>query len=308
MDPRHYRYTRLLIGRNQGLGQDQADEQTARELGFDSAGDLRKEISRHYAICERCGEEWPTVSHNCPAGSAIGDERRSARVRGAVEELPPVERAEALFREALGGLVRQLPWLERRREYRRGRRFVASHALSGRMGESILEYQQRDFGPKHWVRWCRERGLDPKRDHHQVPHDYEAPLAVPTDHPMSPLPELIAVYALTYGDVGELLEVLHPTPATVDRGKLDREVATLRRSAERVAAMVRGGAAGAGKRAPEITADERRLAAHIKDMRDKEFPVEWIVTYLKNGGISPLPAGFYPTEEEVERLAALNIS
>ena len=224
-----------------------------------------------------------------------------------IEELPPASGASPLFESALGRLRRGMAWLEKRREYRKGRRFVASHALSGRMGESILEYQQRDFEPKHWLRWCRERGLDPKRDHHQIPHDYEAPLAVPTDHPVSPLPELIAAYALTYGDVGGLLEVLHPAPATVDRGKLDREVATLRRSAERVAALVRGGTAGAGKRGPDISPEERRLARHVQTMRDRGFPDRWIAEHLGKGGIDPLPAGFEPTIEEVRRLEGLDL-
>ena len=308
MDPRHRLYTQLLIGRQRRRDRDQADEQTARELGFDSPLDLRKEVSRYYAICERCGEEWPTVSHDCRAGAAPSEERRSARVRGKTEELPSVKRAEPLFRAALGRLSRQLPWLERRVERRRGRRFIAAHELRGVVGESVCVYSRQGIGQGAWQAWCEQRGLDPEADAHQLPYDYNAPLEVPADYPPGPEWQLIATHLLSGGDIDGLVEVLHPHPLQVDREKLKKEVTYLFRAAQRVATEVRGGSAGAGKRAPETTADEIRLARHIQTMRGRGFPDEWITEYLKNGGIDPLPVGFHPTQEEVARLAKLNIT
>lgn len=306
LDPRDLRYFTFLAARRNGV----PDEDTARNLGFfgDPKMMFGKLASDGYPICKRCGTLHPDADHVCGTTTP----KKPGGIKGEIEELPEAAGAVPLFEAALDRLRRDMAWLPKRKEYLKGgRRFVASHELSGKRGESVRVYDRDGVGPERWEGWCRERDLDPLADAHQVPWDYDAPLTVPKDHPAWPLPELITAYVLAGKDMGDLVDALHPVPDQLDRTELDEAVARLRRFAELVAALVRGAAAGqtrAWKRAREITAAERRLAIHVRERLrgipgDREQALRIIADQLRDGGFDPLPTGFEPTIEEILRIA-----
>lgn len=297
-DKRQLLYLQWAAHRRNG----RTDEQIAGALDFASVPELRQTLAGYgFPVCRDCGEDFPGKGHACRESTE--EPRRGQPVAGEIEDLPLAERAAPLFTEALGKLGKAVGWLHRRNEHLRGRRFVAEHRLSGDRGEAFRVYRRTD--PTTWRSWCEEEGLDPDEDVHRVYVDEDDPLVVPKDSPAWPLPELVAAYILAGRNVADLVDTLHPRPGTVDRVKLDAEITGLRRAAERVAALVRGGKAGAGKRPPEITAAERRLGSHIRDLLERGYSEREIANRLQDGGFKPLPDTFEATVEEVQRIANL---
>lgn len=229
-----------------------------------------------------------------------------------------------MFEDALARLRLLAKRLPRRSEYRKGSRFV-----SDERGESVRTYsrptERKEMTPDEWRRICEEYHLDPDANAHEIPYrcevaPFEAPFGIPKDHPAEPLPALVGTFALTGWDIGELIEVLHPIPDRADHQEIEKVRKGRVRQAQRLAVLVRGGKAGAGKRGQEIAPAERRLATHIRELTDRYWQTddpnppekwlrkrdEWIARRLKNGGFEPLPPSFKPTPKEVRRLITLD--
>ncbi len=287
------------------------DEEIARTMG-DCYGDPKIMYGKIKAagtpICTECGETWPDEDHDCTQPKP---KKKARKFKGDTEGLPDAAGAVALFEGALDRLRVLLTRLPRRQEYRRASRFVAHHELT-EPGESVRTYsrltKREEMTPEKWGQVCEEYDLDPDAGTHEIPYRcetaaFDAPFDIPTDYPAEPLPALVAAYALTGWDIEELVEKLHPDPERVNLGELNKEVGGLRRKAELVAAVVRGGKSGAGKRGAEITVAERRLAGHIQELQGRGWSEEMIAKRLREDGFKPLPDGFEATVEEVRRLA-----
>lgn len=275
----------------------------------------------------------PAKAHACLAPTP---KKKASKPRGQKTELPDAARAVPFFEDALARLGLLAGRLAQRREYRVGHG-VGSSFVAAESGESVRTYtrlMRREMEPDEWREVCKEYGLnpdaefpemtldewraaceeyhlDPEAAFHEIPYrceagPFDAPFGVPTDHPPEPLPALVAAYALAGWDVDELVEVLHPEPDQADQQMIEKVRKELIRQTQRLTAEVRGGSARPGKRTlSQITGDERLLAAHINELRDRGWTDEMIAKRLKDGGYEPLPEGFEGTAEEVRRLADL---
>lgn len=321
-DPRDLVYLNFVGRRKQG----QTAEEIAGALGFESARQLWERLADSgFPVCPNCGEKFPDKRHDCKkSGPDIRNGGRAREGRGETQELPDAARAVPLFEDALARLRLLAERLPRRREYRKGSRFV-----SDERGESVRTYSRRtkrkEMTPDEWRRICEEYHLDPDANAHEIPYrcevaPFDAPLGIPKDHPAEPLPALVGTFALTGWDIDELIEVLHPIPDRADHQEIEKVRKGLVRQAQRLAALVRGGKAGAGKRGQGIAPAERRLAMHIRELTDRYWQTDdpdppekwlrkrdkWIARRLKNGGFEPLPPSFKPTPKEVRRLITLD--
>lgn len=180
-----------------------------------------------------------------------GKKVRKARATGDVEELPPAGRAVALFRQDLERLTYYLRELRGLKEQLQAERFVSSSWV----GEDWDVYYKTDFSQKQWEELCERHGEDPSTEAIRVPIYPINPLgASPT--PWEGLVTLIAVHAIMYETVDNLIEALHPDPSSVDVAELYRKrgvVDTLRTSAENLAKTVRGGKVREGHHPGEIS-------------------------------------------------------
>ncbi len=244
---------------------DHSEEEIARILDFrDALGS--HSVAAMYEELESWGlPAWlvdPRGSGERASEGVTGplvEKERKARGSGDAVELPPAGRAADLFRADLERLAYFLDRLPKLREHLQAERFVSSIWV-GEDWEYLLKEDHlkvRDDGSvsdERWIELCEIHGEDPNEDEIRVRMQPFVPQgAAPL--PWEGLIPLIAVHALLHepkgrpgdrpivGAVGNLLELLHPEPGSVDREDLYKYrgiVDELRTSAEKLVRLLRG--------------------------------------------------------------------
>jgi hypothetical protein len=118
-------------------------------------------------------------------------------------------------------------------------------------------------------------------------------------YPNPRLVVLIATYALLYGKVGPLIEVLHPEPASIDQDSLDkinRVVKALHTQAEQLAQWVRGGVVKQGPRTGVLLQTEQQDVWEIDRLKEQGLSDEEIRKKMPRLSV-----------EEIKRLGAFNL-
>ncbi len=118
-------------------------------------------------------------------------------------------------------------------------------------------------------------------------------------YPYRGLVVLIATYALLYGKVGPLIEVLHPDPASINqdsRDKINRVVKALHTQAGQLAQWVRGGVVKAGRSTEELSLTEQRDAWEINRLKEQGLSDEEVRKEMPRLSV-----------EEIKQLGAFNL-
>jgi hypothetical protein len=260
------------------------EEHIAREFDYPTPKALyAKLIEDGYPVCKDCGEN--SKDHSCKEiledrppnrekkGKAGGDQetvklppaRASAPLfedminpagthASSLYPRPPIEDPDdprynqslwKLLRATLRDYIVDLEYLEE--ELHGGNRFI---------GTSINE----DFD----VREGPETAIVPEGGR---PYPYRG------------LVVLIATYALLYGKVGPLIEVLHPDPASINQDSLNKingVVEALHIKARQLAKWVRGAAVEPGPPPAELSLTEQRDAWEINRLKEQGLSDEEI--------------------------------
>ena len=118
-------------------------------------------------------------------------------------------------------------------------------------------------------------------------------------YPNPRLVVLIATYALLYGKVGPLIEVLHPDPASIDQDSLDkinRVVKALHTQARQLAQWVRGGVVKPGSPTGVLWQTDQLDAWKINRLKEQGLADEEIRKEMPRLSV-----------EEIKRWGALNL-
>jgi hypothetical protein len=172
---------------------------------------------------------------------------------------------------------------------------------------------REDFSEEEWSRFCEQHGVPPDAERASFAVRKRHTLDGASRVPPEPLDALIGVYVLGGGSLEELLDALHPVPASVDRDRFGKIVRRLRVENGRLATLVRGGNLQTGSPPEGLSATEHRLAAYIKWRRLEGVPDERILRELRREvpyppeAASLLPEPSDIDEHELQRLGGLNL-
>jgi hypothetical protein len=293
-DPRDFRYLWFVTGRVKGM----EDEDIAKKLHCGSVAHLYQRLSADgYPVCPACGAA-PVRPGHCQEPAS----RRKLQNIGESRPLPPVSSASGLFRERIEALSEAIDNLSRLVVTARGESFVSTAVYD----DPIL--LSRDELPEdEWRRVCESEGKDPASDRVLVTAGITRSPTGAAQAPPLPLVSLIAAYALSGGNMEELIKTLHPNPQEMDAQKLSRLLHArkadhgedgLIRRAEQMATLVMGGRLGKGAPPPDLPPREHNAACYITHRREHGWSWDQICEEL-------VPKGF--TRDEVSRLGGLKL-
>jgi len=177
-------------------------------------------------------------------------------------------------------------------------------------GGRFVVLEGEDFSEEEWSRFREQRGAPPNADRVRFAAKEDRKLEGASRVPPAPLDTLIGVYALGDGSLEDLLAVLHPDPASVDRDRLEKIVRRLQRENGRLATLVRGGNPKTGRGPAELSATEHRLAVYIQRRRVEGATDDRILREIRRETPYPPDVASLPskiTEQEVQRLGGLNL-
>jgi hypothetical protein len=298
-----------------------SEDEIAQQLDFvDETGEPLRE-----AMYERL-EGWGLpgwIVYPDGGGEQIGTKKskRNPKERKAKSfgrdkgELPPVERAEPLFRKDLERLRWYVDWLEdlRERYQEEPERWVSYWWNEG----DWESYDRSDFSEDQWRRLCEEADVDPAWESFVVELEPSGSPVAFGGAPWKGLVYLIAMHVLMEGSIDPLLDELHPNPDKVNREELretlykekNGTVTTLRASAKKLAKVVRGGKGGPGAPAPGLSGWEMKVAWDmIHPLAQEGLSNEEILEELKEDGsvdATKYVLGYELTVSDVERLKKL---
>jgi hypothetical protein len=297
-----------------------SEDQIAQKLGFfDTVGAPSARVM-YQRLQEDWGlPDWVVYPDGVGKGSDKGKkhrvpnteemrERKAQPSRDAIEELPPAEDAIEelpspegaieLFDKGIEQLQYYLNTLPMLVQQRQGKRFVSSEWIE----DDVEDYlDPRDYSEAEWKKICEVNDVDPDT----VPMNL-VKLVPPHLSPRGSGPRvyknlkvLIGMYALIYGSVDRLLEVLYPWPQEKEKEKeklrkklyekrvpkkdrsKDGYVTRLLIAAEQIAQTVQGVEVGGGKPPPEVSRHELWIKWNIIDpMYQQGHSDQEILDYL----------------------------
>ena len=274
-DARDLRYLRLIIGRKEGL----TEEQIAQGAGVKSPKALYELIKADgHPICPKCGTTYVDEAHCEVEATEKQGGGRKARSSGPSTQLPPASNAAPLFREKLGVLLRATEELEHRIEKLQGGRFFQSSV------KPTPVFSPRDQMPEEQWQYAREvLGLDPEAKDYMYFGGATWALGRGSAAPDAPLPALIGAYLLAGGDVEPLVELLHHNLASAEWKQIEKRIAGrksvdgldgLKTLARQLATLILGGELGKGRDPTEISNREYNLASRITELREQGWSDE----------------------------------
>jgi hypothetical protein len=269
-DARDLRYLKLVSGRQEGLD----EEQIAKLAGEESPTFLYERISEDgHPICPKCGTTYVDETH-CEIEQQVGTQgdvsTRRTRKSGPVEELPLARDAIPLVREALENLARENEELKYRRDSRQGKhypyRIVSRGSVPDDERTAIVE----------------RLGLDDVDRSTMYFDGAEIKYGASPRVPASPLPELIGTYLLAGGDVGKLVEKLHPKDSEPNWPEITRYIEGrtggarhqdgIKSMAARLAILVFGGTLDRGQPPPQMSGHDLNLSHRIASELEAGVP------------------------------------
>jgi hypothetical protein len=208
------------------------------------------------------------------------DKRRKASSSGDAKRLPDAEQAERLFRADLMLLTHYMDQIPVLREHLQGELLVSSSWV----GEDWEYYRRDEFSEEEWRRLCDEQGEDSTEE------IIRTPISPWVHHGAGPAPWegltlLIAMHALIRGEVGRLVDALHPRPDEADRGnlwkRLHDEKHGLVGKAVSLAKEVRGIKVRRGRQQGMIASFEMNIALTVRNLKEEGLSEEEILRELK---------------------------
>lgn len=305
---------RLMSSRR---GSDREDEELARNLGFGSSQAMYRQFRNwglpEWLIDEPEGSGPPGES----AQPSSGKKRRQARMGGEAVPLPPANRAEQLFREALEALSSYMEkpepasdapagfmdvtfteqsTLASLEEQLQAGRFVGD-MVSRPDPRDVYELRREDLPQQEWEQACETYGIDPEQDSFLVNAEIGISPQGATRHPPDFLSALIGAYILSGKDLEPLVERLHPTPETLDWDRLrnlvydngkegQKFVPGMWYKARQIATLVRGGTLRKGPPTESFDEDELFAARRISWLKKRGLSYKQVHERLKRYGYS----------------------
>jgi hypothetical protein len=274
-DARDLRYLRLVIGRKEGL----TEEEIAKRAGVQSPTALYERIKGDgHPICPKCGTTYVDETHCEVEATEKQGGGRKARSSGPAKQLPPASNAAPLFREKLGVLLRATEELEHRSEKLQGGRFFQSSV------KPTPVFTPRDQMPEEKWQYARETlGLDSEAKDYMYFGGATWTLGRGSAAPDAPLPALIGAYLLAGGDVEPLVKLLHHDPASAEWKQIEKRIAGrksadgldgLKTLARQLATLILGGELGQGRDPTEVSNLESNLGSRITELRKQGYSHE----------------------------------
>ena len=281
------------------------EQRIARKFGCPTPKALYAKLAEDgYPVCKNCGAH----TKNHPPHSELPEDRppkreRKAKAAGDQEavKLPPARAAAPLFEDMINpagthtSSLYSRPPIENPDDPRYNQSLW--RLLRATLGDYIvdLEYLEEELqGGNRFISTSINEDFDVREgpDAAIVPEGGRP-------YPYRGLVVLIATYALLYGKVGPLIEVLHPDPASINQdslNKINRVVKALHTQAEQLAQWVRGGIVKQGQRTGVLLQTEQRDAWEINRLKEQGLSDEEIRKKMPR-----------LTVDEIKRLGALNL-
>jgi hypothetical protein len=253
------------------------EEHIAREFAYPTPKALYAKLAEDgYPVCKTCGEN--SKDHSCPEEPKGRPPKRERKAKAAGDQelvkLPPARAAAPLFEDMINpagthtSSLYPKPPIENPDDPRYNQSLW--RLLRATLQDYIvdLEYLEEELqGGNRFIGTSIEEDFD-------VREGPDAAIVAEggRPYPYRGLVVLIATYALLYGKVGPLIEVLHPDPASIDQNSLDkinRVVKDLHTQAQRLAKWVRGGVVKGGRLTEELSLTEQRDAWEINRLKEQ---------------------------------------
>ena len=281
------------------------EERKAREFGYPTPKALYAKLAEDgYPVCKTCGAH----TKNHPPHSELPEDRppkreRKAKAAGDQEavKLPPARAAAPLFEDMINpagvhaSSLYPRPPIENLDDPRYNQSLWRLLRATLRDYIVDLEYLEEELqGGNRFIGTSINEDFDVREgpDAAIVPEGGRP-------YPYRGLVVLIATYALLYGKVGPLIEVLHPDPASINQdslNKINRVVEALHIKAQQLAQWVRGAVVKQGQRTGVLLQTEQRDAWEINRLKEQGLSDEEIRKKMSR-----------LTVDEIKRLGALNL-
>jgi hypothetical protein len=254
------------------------EERIAREFGYPTPKALYAKLAEDgYPVCKDCGAH----TKNHPPHREMPEDRapkpeRKAKAAGDQEtvKLPPARAAAPLFEDMINpadthaSSLYPRPPIEDPDDPRYNQSLWRLWRATLRDYIVDLEYLEEELqGDNRFISTSIEEAFDMDTDPYT-----DILLEGGRPNPNQRLVVLIATYALLYGKVGPLIEVLHPEQASIDQDSLDKingVVKDLRTKAQQLATWVRGGVVKQSAPTGVLSRTEVRHAWEINRLKEQ---------------------------------------
>jgi hypothetical protein len=268
-DKRVKRYVMWYSLRRNGLPEDEILRDLERGgLGeFGSPRALYQQLANDkFPVCEVCGMT-PEEPDHC---EKLGRPRRRAKTDAeALVKLPPADAARDLFLDALEGLKPYTYSLDMEEAWLWGeKRYITAW-----VDRDVYKVIHRaECSKEEWEELCEHHGANSKETDalYDVPTVESGPAGL-NRTPPEDLAALITAYVfspdgLKRRPLEPLLEALHPDPTAADMKQLRKKIEELKKAADHVAMIVRGGTVERSRPIEEVSRSKHFLAWHIQEL------------------------------------------
>jgi hypothetical protein len=244
-------------------GKSYEEDEVAEKVGYWGVGHMRQELELWGLptwFVEGDSPPKPEPQEPKPQEEPESSNRQT-RKSGPIEELPPARDAMHLFREALYVLMLGNEDLRYRKESRQGKHYP------------YRIVSRRTVPDDEWDVITERLGLDGVARRSMYFAGAELKYGTSPRAPLSPLPELIGAYLLAGGDVGKLVEALHPEDSEPNWPEITRYIEGrkggarqqdgIKSMALRLAILICGGKLEKGKPPPEVSGHHLNLSHRI---------------------------------------------
>ena len=255
------------------------EEHIAREFDYPTPKALYAKLAEDgYPVCKTCGAH--TKNHpphsELPEGSPPKRERK-AKAAGDQEtvKLPPARAAAPLFEDMINPAGAHASSLYPRPPIENPDDPRYNQFLWKLLRSTLRDYiVDLEFLEEELHGGNRFIGTSINEDYFDVREGPDSVIVPEGGHPYPyrGLVVLIATYALLYGKVGPLIEVLHPDPASINQDSLNRingVVEALHTKAEQLAKWVRGAVVKKGAPPEELSKTEQQYAWEINRLKEQ---------------------------------------
>ena len=281
------------------------EERIAREFRYPTPKALYAKLAEDgYPVCKDCGAH----TKNHPPHGEMPEARppkreRKAKAAGDQEpvKLPPAQAAAPLFEDMINPAGTHTSSLYPRPPIENLDDPPYNQSLWRLLRATLrdyivdLEYLEEELhGGNRFIGTSVEEDFDVREgpDSAIVPEGGRP-------YPYRGLVVLIATYALLYGKVGPLIEVLHPDPASINQDSLNKingVVEALHTQAQQLAKWVRGAVVKQGRLTEELSLTEQRDAWEINRLKEQGLSDEEIRKEMPR-----------LTVDEIKRWGAINL-
>jgi len=281
------------------------EERIAREFGYPTPKALYAKLAEDgYPVCKDCGAHTKNHPPHWEMPEARPPKReRKAKAAGDQEtvKLPPARAAAPLFEDMINpagthaSSLYPRPPIEDPDDPRYNQSLWRLWRATLRDYIVDLEYLEEELqGDNRFIGTSIEEAFDMDTD----PYTDILPEGG-RPNPNQRLVVLIAAYALLYGKVGPLIEVLHPEPASIDQDRLDKingVVKGLHTKAQQLATWVRGGVVKQGAPTGVLLQTEQKDIWEINRLKEQGLSDEEIHKKMPRLSV-----------DEIKRLGAFNL-